>query len=79
MKEKSLPNVRKWLCENSDIDSAEFYRSFYDESFVLFKGAYVAQLIVHLASYQYQSAFVADQEINNAAFCVEVMSDAEWL
>ena len=79
MKDKSLPSVRKWLCENSDIDSSEFYRSFYDESYTLFKGAYVAQLIVHLASYQYQSAFVADQEINNAAFCVEVMSDAEWL
>ncbi len=78
MKEKSLTKVRKWLCDNSDMDSCEFYRSFYDESYSLFKPSYVPQVIVFLAQYQYQAFFVADNEINNAAFCVEVMAGAEW-
>jgi hypothetical protein len=32
-----------------------------------------------LGRYQYQSAFVADQEINTVAFLTEVMVEAEWV
>jgi hypothetical protein len=38
----------------------------------------VAQLVLLLSKYQYQSAFVADQEINMAACLTEVMVECEF-
>lgn len=78
MKEKSLTKTRDWIGENGDIDGAEFFRYFYDESYNLFKHAYVPELILTLAKYQYQAAFVADPQINFASFCVEVMVEGDW-
>jgi hypothetical protein len=39
----------------------------------------IPQLVLLLGRYQYQSAFVADQEINTVAFLTEVMVEAEWV
>lgn len=77
MKEKKFTEIRKWIADNSD-NSTDFFRGFYDESQALFKPSFVPQLVILLADYQYKAAFVADTDINKAAFLVEVMIAAEW-
>ena len=78
LKGKEFSNVRKWVGENSDIDTATFFRKFYDQASDMMDSPSVAQLVLILAKYQYQSAFVADQEINFAACMTEVMVECSF-
>jgi len=78
LKNKEFTNVRKWVAENSDIDQHIFFRKFYDSSYEFMNSSSVAQLVLLLSKYQYQSAFVADQEINMAACLTEVMVECEF-
>ena len=79
MKDKNFSQVRKWVGENSDTDAAVLYRMFYDNAVSYFKPASIPQLILILAKYQHQAAFVADPEINNAACLLEIMIDCEFV
>lgn len=78
LKEKSFTNVRKWVGENSDIDTAVFFRQMYDIATEYLKPNSIPQLVLILADYQYKAAFVADQEINLAACLTEVMVECEF-
>lgn len=78
LKAKEFGKVRKWVGENADIDASSFYRSLYDNSSQYLKPEAVPQLILILAKYQYQEAFVADPELNRLAGLVEVMCDVEF-
>ena len=78
LKNKEFSNVRKWVGENSDIDTTTFFRKFYDQASDLMDSPSVAQLVLILAKYQYQSAFVADHEINIAACMTEVMVECTF-
>ncbi len=75
MKGKRFSQVRKWIVDNSDIDSAELYRLFYDTAVENIQPQTIPMLVMNIARYQYQEAFVADREINTAAFLAEVMQD----
>jgi len=77
MKAKNFTAVRKWVADNSNIDSAEFYRKFYDaiDEYVASKD--IPFLVVITAKYLYQDAMAADKEINLAAFLCEVMANCE--
>ena len=79
MKEKDFTSVRKWVSDNSDMEVNSFFRKLYDVSNEQFTPVGVAQLVLILAKYQYQSAFVVDQEINTSALCVEIMMDCEFI
>jgi DNA polymerase III delta prime subunit len=78
LKNKEFTNVRKWVAENADIDQHVFFRKFYDSSYEFMNSSSVAQLVLLLSKYQYQAAFVADQEINMAACLTEVMVECEF-
>ena len=78
LKNKEFSNVRKWVGENSDIDQPTFFRKFYDQSSEMMDSPSVAQLVLILAKYQYQSAFVADAEINMAACLTEIMVECTF-
>lgn len=78
LKGKEFSNVRKWVGENSDIDPATFFRKFYDQSNELMDSPSIAQLVLILAKYQYQAAFVVDQEINVAACLTEIMVECTF-
>ena len=78
LKEKSFTNVRKWVGENSDLDTAVFFRQLYDTSTDYMKPNSIPQLVLILADYQYKGAFVADQEINIAACLTEIMVECEF-
>jgi len=77
LKEKNFGEMRKWVVLNSDIDCARLYRKIYDGLYEYMKPESIPQAVVILAKYQYQSAFVADQEINLVACLTEIMVDCE--
>jgi DNA polymerase III delta prime subunit len=79
IKAKNFGEMRKWVGENSDTDSAQLYRKFYDQAYNYIKPSSIPELVVLLAKYQYQSAFAADPEINTSAFLTEVMVSLEFL
>lgn len=71
---KNFNEVRKWVGKNSDMDSAELFRQFYDSAKDIVDQKSIPQLILILADYQYKAAFVADQEINTMAALTEIMA-----
>jgi DNA polymerase III delta prime subunit len=78
LKERNFNSMRKWVGENSDTEPSAFFRKFYDSAHNYMTAKSIPPLVLLLAKYQYQAAFVADQEINTSAFLTEIMIDAEW-
>jgi DNA polymerase III delta prime subunit len=78
LKVKDFAGARKWVTNNLDNDPTKIYRKLYDGLYELLKPNSVPQLVLHLAKYQYQSAFVADHEINMIACLTEIMVDCEF-
>jgi len=78
LKEKDFASVRKWVTNNLDNDPVKIYRKLYDTLYETLKASTVPQLVLILAKYQYQSAFVADHEINMVACLTEIMVDCEF-
>jgi DNA polymerase III delta prime subunit len=78
LKEKNFAAARKWVTNNLDDDPSRIFRNIYDGLYELLKPNSVPQLVLHLAKYQYQAAFVADAEINMAACLTEIMVDCEF-
>lgn len=77
MKSKNFTELRKWVGENSDVDSDMFFREFYDNANEYFTPSGIPQLVLTINDYQYKNAFVADREINMVAFFTEVMINCE--
>lgn len=80
LKGKRFNDVRKWVGENSDIDSSTLYRSLYDIlPNKLRSPNSVADAIIVLAEYEYKEAFVANPEINRMAALVTLMAElSDW-
>jgi DNA polymerase III delta prime subunit len=78
LKSKDFAGARKWVTQNLDNDPTKIYRKIYDGLYELLKPNSVPQLVLHLAKYQYQAAFVPDHEINMIACLTEVMVDCEY-
>ena len=78
LKTKNFPEVRKWIVSNLDNDTTVLLRRIYDACYeTLVPGSIPAAVLV-LAKYQYQGAFVADQEINMLACLTELMVECEF-
>ena len=78
LKEKDFPSVRKWVVNNLDNDPAVLLRSIYDACYNNLEGPGVAAAVLIIAKYQYQSSFVADQEINILACLTEIMVECNF-
>jgi len=78
LKEKKFPEVRKWCVNNLDNDPAVLLRRIYDALFASLEGPSIAAAVLIIAKYQYQIAFVADQEINLLACLTEIMVECEF-
>jgi DNA polymerase III delta prime subunit len=78
LKEKDFASCRKWVTNNLDNDPARIFRKLYDGLYELLKPDTVPALVLILAKYQYQVAFVADSEINLIACLTEIMVDCEF-
>jgi DNA polymerase III delta prime subunit len=77
IKDKNFKEVRKWVAQNADNDTHRVMREFYDKLYDILKPESIPLAVVLLGKYQYQAAFVADQEINLMAFLTELMVDCE--
>ena len=75
---KDFASCRKWVTNNLDNDPARIFRTLYDALYEQLKGGSVPQLVLILAKYQYQAAFVADHEINLMACLTEIMVECEF-
>lgn len=78
MKEKNFTDVRKWVTEHSDISSTELFRNLYDQASQLMTPNTVPVLILIIAKYSYQDAFVQDKDINTAACLLEIMLECQF-
>ena len=78
LKEKNFPEVRKWVVDNLDNDPSVLLRHVYDALFDALENPSVAAAVLIIARYQYQIAFVADQEINLLAALTEIMLECEF-
>lgn len=78
LKEKNFTEVRKWVAQNSDVDSSEIFRTIYDGASEFLTNASIPQLVLILADYQHKAAFVADPEINMTACLTEIMVNCEF-
>ena len=78
LKEKNFPEVRKWVVSNMDNDTTVLMRRIYDACYTSLENNSVPAAVLVLAKYQYQSAFVADQEINMLACLTELMVECNF-
>ena len=78
LKEKDFQAVRKWVVNNLDNDPSVLLRRIYDALSTSLEGPSIAAAVLIIAKYQYQIAFVADQEINLLAALTEIMVECEF-
>ena len=78
LRAKDFPGVRKWVVSNLDNDPAVLLRRLYDGLYQTLDGPSIAAAVLIIAKYQYQIAFVADQEINLLACLTEIMVECEF-
>ena len=79
LKDRDFTSTRKWVAENIDNDAIALYRTLYDNASLYITKNTVPNLVLILAKYQYQHAFVADQEINLMACLTEMMVELEYI
>jgi len=78
LKTKNFPEVRKWVNNNMDNDTSVLFRRIYDSLYESLVSNTIPAAVLIIAKYQYQMAFVADQEINMLACLTEVMVECEF-
>ena len=78
LKKKEFSEVRKWVVNNLDNDSCVLMRRIYDVLHDSLVPNSIPAAVLILAKYQYQIAFVADQEINMLACLTEIMVECEF-
>jgi len=78
LKEKNFTEVRKWVVANLDNDPAVLLRRLYDALLDALENPSIPAAVLVIAKYQYQIAFVADQEVNVLAALTEIMCECEF-
>jgi DNA polymerase III delta prime subunit len=78
LKDKNFSEVRKWVVSNLDNDASSLLRRVYDAAYDCLVPASIPAAVLVIAKYQYQCAFVADQEINLLAALTEIMVECEF-
>jgi len=78
LKEKNFPEVRRWVVSNLDNDTSVLFRLIYDNLYAALVPSTIPAAVLVIAKYQYQTAFVADQEINMLAALTEIMVECKF-
>ena len=78
LKDKNFAEVRKWVVSNLDNDASSLLRRVYDSCYDCLSPQSIPAAVLVIAKYQYQCAFVADQEINLLAALTEIMVECEF-
>jgi DNA polymerase III delta prime subunit len=78
LKSKNFSEVRKWVVANLDNDPAVVLRRVYESCYDCLSPQTIPAAVLIVAKYQYQIAFVADQEINLLAALIEIMCECSF-
>mgnify|MGYP005738184575 FL=1 len=78
LKNKDYGECRKWVINNLDNDTNLLLRRIYDALNISLVPNSIPSAVLIIAKYQYQMAFVADQEINMLACLTEIMVECEF-
>ena len=78
LKAKNFPDIRRWVVDNSDRDTAHIFRKIYETLLDSLQPAAIPQAVLVLSDYQHKAAFAADQEINLAACCIMLASECTF-
>jgi DNA polymerase III delta prime subunit len=78
LKEKNFKEVRNWVVKNLDNDVSIIFRKVYDALYESLVPSTIPAAVLIIAKYQYQCAFVCDQEINLLAALTEIMCEVEF-
>jgi DNA polymerase III delta prime subunit len=78
LKDRNFRDMRQWVAQNGNEDAARLYRKIYDHLYEFLKKESIPPAVIILAKYQYQAAFVADQELNLTACLTELMAECEF-
>ena len=78
LKQKNFSEVRKWVVANMDNDTSVLLRRIYDSLYDSLVNSSIPAAVLIIAKYQFQIAFVADQEINLLAALTEIMVECEF-
>ncbi len=78
LRARNFVGMRAWVGQNADLDTTTIMRDFFERCSDLMEPHNLAMLALLYGKYQYQAAFVADQEINLVAFFAEVMSQCTF-
>jgi len=78
LESQNFKEVRQWVVNNIDNDISTILRNIYDSLYERLEGPSIAASVLIIAKYQYQSAFVADQEINLLAALTEIMAECKF-
>jgi len=79
LKKKDFYGLRKWVGENGDVDVVSLMTDIYNSLENIVQAKSMPFAVVLLAKYQYQSAFVVDQQINLMAFLTELIAECEFV
>jgi DNA polymerase III delta prime subunit len=75
LKSKDFTAVRMWVAQNADTSAQELFTDIVEALVPEIVPQSLPALYMTIARYQYQSAFVADQQINFAAAFAEIMTE----
>ena len=78
LKEQNFGAMRKWVADFGSDDPARIYRKIYDSLYDIMDKSTIPNAVLILAKYQYQAAFVADQELNLTACLTEMMVECKF-
>jgi DNA polymerase III delta prime subunit len=78
LKEQNFGAMRKWVADFGGDDPARIYRKIYDSLYDVMDKSTIPNAVLILAKYQYQAAFVADQELNLTACLTEMMVECKF-
>jgi len=78
LKDQNFSAMRKWVADFGSDDPARIYRKIYDSLYDILDKSTIPNAVLILAKYQYQSAFVADQELNLTACLTEMMVECKF-
>lgn len=78
LQEKNFTEMRKWVAANTDQNMGDLYTKLYSTGLEKVPMSDIAEFVVALGKYQYQNAFVADQELNMVACLTEIMASCDF-
>jgi DNA polymerase III delta prime subunit len=78
LRDQNFSAMRKWVADFGGDDPAKIYRKIYDSLYDIMDKSTIPNAVLILAKYQYQAAFVADQELNLTACLTEMMVECKF-